>query len=324
MSNIKKTLTVIIPTWNRARYLEKNLEILDSYQKRGLDFKILVCNNGSTDGTNDVLKKYESHPHVRIINHPENIKFDRNVASGYLNFDTDYCFCLGDSKTLSYESLEKIISTINEEDIDALVINTSPNITIDEKYYVEINHLLSELGSFITNISSCVVPKSFITLERCERYYNSQFEHYGVFVDALSSKNKIEVKYVPSIKIGLISFPNIIQPHGWSSKTCSIWGRTWVEFILTLPNKVSFDTKWFVIKNLDRQENVLKPRRFIIAKINRDKDFFKDYKNNRIFMPLVSNSPLIIYDIIAVIPFFFYQWMRPIIKRIPKYNNKVI
>ena len=130
-----KTLTIIIPTWNRARYLEKNLEILDSYLKRGLDFRILVCNNGSTDGTKDVLAKYRNHPKVRIIDHPENIKFDRNVASGYLNFDTDFCFCLGDTKTLSFESLMRIIKTINEEDIDAIVIKSANRLNKPEMYY---------------------------------------------------------------------------------------------------------------------------------------------------------------------------------------------
>lgn len=50
-----KTLTIIIPTWNRAIFLNENLKILFSYIERGLIFKILVCNNGSTDNTIDVL-----------------------------------------------------------------------------------------------------------------------------------------------------------------------------------------------------------------------------------------------------------------------------
>lgn len=322
--DIKKSLTIVIPTWNRARYLEKNLELLDSYLKRGLDFKILVCNNGSTDSTQEVLKKYRNHSRVCIIDHPENIKFDRNVASGYMNFDTDFVFCLGDSKTLSYESLKKMIKTINEGDIDALVIKAAPTISYPEKYYTEINDLLSELGWILTNISSCVIPKNFICLERCERYYDSQFIHYGVFVDALCAQERIRVKYDPTIEKEMISFQDEKQPHGWSSNVVNIWGGIWFAFIMSLPWKVRLDTKYKVISVVNRNDKYLAPKKFILAKINGDKNFINDYKRNRRIMPFVSTTPLLVYDIISLFPSFCYQWMRPLLRLSSKYREKVI
>lgn len=318
-----KSLTIIIPTWNRARYLEKNLEILDSYLKRGLDFKILVCNNGSTDGTNNILTKYSNHPKVKIINHSENIKFDRNVASGYLNFDTDYCFCLGDTKTLSYESLEKIIRTINEENIDALIINVAEKMSKTSKYYTEINNLMDELGWNLTNISSCVLPKKFINLERCQRYYDSLFIHYGVFIDALCSQGTgINVKYDSSIKKEIIDIDDI-QPHGWSSNIVDIWARVWFAFIMSLPWKVTLQTKFKVINDLNKNEKYLAPKKFVIAKINRDGKFYCDYKRNRNLMPFVSKTPLLVYDILSFVPNFFFLWIRPII-RMTKYRNRLV
>lgn len=302
-----KTLTIIIPTWNRAIFLNENLKILFSYIERGLIFKILVCNNGSTDNTIDVLKKWEGHPQLNIINHLENIKYDRNVASGYLNFDTDFCFCLGDTKTLSFESLEKIIKTINEEDIDALVINTKLHIEFPLKYYSEINNLMSDLGVFLTNISSCVIPKSFITKERCERFYDSQFIHYGVFIDALCKKEIINVKFDPTIEKQLIRIPDVKHPHGWTSRTCSIWGKTWIAFVMSLPNKILVDTKWVVIQNLNKQSKDVSPKKFIFAKINQDESFFDDYKRNKHFIKLISTTPIIVYDIISMIPSIFYR-----------------
>ena len=318
-----KTLTIIIPTWNRARYLEKNLEILDSYLKRGLDFRILVCNNGSTDGTKDVLAKYRNHPKVRIIDHPENIKFDRNVASGYLNFDTDFCFCLGDTKTLSFESLMRIIKTINEEDIDAIVIKSANRLNKPEMYYNEINDLMDNLGWVLTNISSCVIPKWFITNDRCERYYDSQYIHYGVFIDALCHQNKMKVKYDPSIEKEIISFPQEVHPHGWTSNACSIFGKVWITFIMSLPKKVKVETKLKVIKDENKYYRFLTPISFIYAKINHDKAFFKDYKENKVYMPLVSSTPICVYDTITFVPSFFWGWLRPILKRIPRFAQKI-
>ena len=278
-----KTLTVIIPTWNRDRYLDRNLEILNSYLLRGLNFKILICNNGSTDNTRRVLEKWADNKAVCLINQPENVKFDRNVATGYLNFDTDFCFCLGDSKTVSFESLEKIIKTINEEKIDALVIKTAPNASMPDKYYTEVNELISDLGWILTNVSSCIIPKSFINEERCERYYDSQFIHYGVFIDALCSLKEVKVKYDSSIEKEMISFPDEVQPHGWSSCTCSIFGKIWIAFIMSLPWKVTLETKIKVILDHNKYARFLRPAAFVYAKINRNKDFFRDYKANRIY-----------------------------------------
>lgn len=314
-SSNKKTLTIIIPTWNRARYLKKNLEILDSYLKRGLEFKILVCNNGSTDNTPEVLKKYENHPNIRIINHPENIKFDRNVASGYLNFDTDFCFCLGDSKTLSFESLQKMVKTINEEEIDALVIHVHNKMSTSEKYYTDINTLLSELGWNLTNISSCVIPKRFITIDRCERYYDSLFIHYGVSIDALCmQKDGINVKYDPSIKKNMIYFPNEVQPHGWSSNVCTVWSKFWPAFILSLPWNISLDVKYKVIQDVNKFDGVLSPIRFIIAKVNNNRAFFNDYKQNKKRLTVISSTPLLFYDLISCVPSFFFWWLRPALR----------
>lgn len=320
----KKTLTIVIPTWNRARYLEKNLEILDSYLQRGLDFKILVCNNGSTDNTNQVLEKYINHPKVRIINHPENIKFDRNVASGYLNFDTDFCFCLGDSKTLSFESLAKMITTINEKEIDAIIIKTSGKINQTECFYSDINSLMLDLGWSLTNISACVISKKFVTQERCERYYDSLYIHFAVFADALCTMRNFKVKYCPSIEKEMIKFPDELQPHGWSSNVCTVWGKYWQAIVLSLPWKITLETKIKVIKDANKFYRFLSPGKFVYSKINRNIAFFKDYEVNRKFMPIVSDTPLIIYDIISAVPSFFYLWMRPIFKIFPKYGRNIM
>lgn len=322
--NLMKSLTIIIPTWNRYRYLKKNLEILDSYLKRGLEFKILVCNNGSTDNTKEVLEKYQEHPDVKIINHLENIKFDRNIASGYLNFDTDFCFCLGDSKTLSYESVDRMIRNLNEEDVDAFIIKSDSLIIEPETYYSDINSLMSDLGWSLTNISSCVIPKRFITKECCERYYDSNYIHMGVFIEALCSHPQIKVKYCPSIEKEMISFPDELQPHGWSSNTCTIWCKYWQAFIMSLPWKVTLDIKYKVIRDANKNYRFLSPGKFVYAKINRNVNFFKDYKKNRKLMPFVSSTPLYIYDIISLLPCLFFRWIRPFLKRNPKYGRNVV
>ena len=217
-----------------------------------------------------------------------------------------------------------MILTINEEDVDALIIKTEDKRTIDDIYYSDINTLLSDLGWSMSNISSCVISKSFITKDRCERYYDSLFIHLGVFVDALCFFSHFKVKYCPSIKKEMISFTDELQPHGWNTNTCTVWCKFWMAFVMSLPWKVTLDNKWKLIKDANINYRFLSPGKFIYAKINRNNDFFTDYKKNRRLMPLVSSTPLLVYDMISVMPCFLFQWMRPILKRIPKYGHNII
>jgi len=58
-------VTVYIPTYNYGRYIE---QAIDSVLKQTMDdWELIVINDGSTDNTSEILKKYEGHPKIRII-----------------------------------------------------------------------------------------------------------------------------------------------------------------------------------------------------------------------------------------------------------------
>ena len=63
-------LTVYIPAYNCVEYIEEAVESV--LNQSFTDLEVVVCNDGSTDGTGDLLEKvYGAHPRVKII-HQEN------------------------------------------------------------------------------------------------------------------------------------------------------------------------------------------------------------------------------------------------------------
>ncbi len=58
-------ISVIIPVYNTEKYIEK---CLDSILKQTMqDLEIIIVNDGSTDNSEDVIKKYiEEHKNLRI------------------------------------------------------------------------------------------------------------------------------------------------------------------------------------------------------------------------------------------------------------------
>jgi len=73
-------ITIIIPVFN-----EKNtiVEILKRVQDTKLPTEILVVDDGSTDGTREILKQYEGHEIIRVILHEKNQGKGAAVTTGF-------------------------------------------------------------------------------------------------------------------------------------------------------------------------------------------------------------------------------------------------
>ena len=79
-------LTVIIPAYNEVNTIR---EILQRVQASGLADEILVVDDGSSDGTRDVLAALENMPNVRVILHAHNQGKGAAVRTGIANASGD-------------------------------------------------------------------------------------------------------------------------------------------------------------------------------------------------------------------------------------------
>lgn len=75
-------LTVIIPAYNEKKTIG---EILDRVQETGLVDEILVVDDGSTDGTREILQSIDSSSPIRVIYHPRNMGKGAAVRTGIQN-----------------------------------------------------------------------------------------------------------------------------------------------------------------------------------------------------------------------------------------------
>ncbi len=73
-------LSVIMPVFNEARTLEAIVkQVLDT----GLPSEIVMVDDGSTDGTRDLMKQWENHPVIRVILHDKNQGKGSAVRTGF-------------------------------------------------------------------------------------------------------------------------------------------------------------------------------------------------------------------------------------------------
>ena len=67
---ISPAVSVITPVFNRERFIGKAIESVLSGKFR--DFEYIIIDNGSTDGTREVVERYTSDPRIRLIRNDVN------------------------------------------------------------------------------------------------------------------------------------------------------------------------------------------------------------------------------------------------------------
>lgn len=107
-------LTLAIPTYNRARYLDVLLtSIADQAQPHLNELEIIVSDNASTDDTSAVITRHALKMPITHIRQAENIGSDLNFAGLFAGARGDYVWIIGDDDFLLPNALRAVIDTIN-------------------------------------------------------------------------------------------------------------------------------------------------------------------------------------------------------------------
>lgn len=93
--NEPKLLTILIPTYNRAKFINRAIESCLNQNRIALN--IVVGNNNSTDTTAQILSTYEKNTNIQVINRPSNIGGINNISDLLYNHcHTKYCVVMSD------------------------------------------------------------------------------------------------------------------------------------------------------------------------------------------------------------------------------------
>ena len=111
-NSIRPLLTIAIPTFNRANYLKKNLEIIF---KQAISFdgvEIIIIDNASTDNTSDICKKYLDYELFSYFRLEKNLGMAVSQYECFIKAKGNYICLLSDDDFLERNGLELINKSI--------------------------------------------------------------------------------------------------------------------------------------------------------------------------------------------------------------------
>lgn len=126
-------ISICIPTFNRANILPFAIEsvLKQTYQ----DFELIICDDGSNDGTSELISQYQDN-RIKYICHVENIGKSNNMRSGFDAATGDYFIKFDDDDRLITEFLEKTSE----------ILDNNPNIDFvgTDHWIIDINNVRDE------------------------------------------------------------------------------------------------------------------------------------------------------------------------------------
>jgi Glycosyl transferase family 2 len=110
MSPTSPRVTVVVPTFNRARFLRVAVDSVLA-QTYG-EFRLLVADNASTDETAEIVARYDD-PRIDYVRRPENLGITANHNLALRDVTSEYCLIVPDDDALFPHTLERTVAALD-------------------------------------------------------------------------------------------------------------------------------------------------------------------------------------------------------------------
>jgi hypothetical protein len=115
----KPSLSFCLPAYNEEYNVAGAVEeAIAVGRARGYDFEVLVCDDGSTDGTAAIVRELTlKYPEVRLLQHAHNRGIIDTFETLYLNASKDYCFTNATDRQVPMQTVELLLPLLAHSDI---------------------------------------------------------------------------------------------------------------------------------------------------------------------------------------------------------------
>lgn len=111
-------LNVILPVYNERQTIRKIIAkwsiVLNKFN---LAYQFLICEDGSTDGTNKLLEKLKKNYRISLISHIDRLGYGKAIISGIRSAESKYILCVDSDGQYNPADFAKFWSNRDSADI---------------------------------------------------------------------------------------------------------------------------------------------------------------------------------------------------------------
>lgn len=195
--NTGPLLTIAIPTWNRAPYLQ--LLLTEIQKQRALlpsgTIELVVCDNHSEDTTPEVVNAaMHAGQAIHYIRHAENIGSDCNIATCFNVASGRYVWIMGDDDLPVDGTLSWLSTVLSQQDYALVYLRP---FGFDQDFRTEqprtrgkhvatrdLGEFLSKVGAQLNLISAMIVNKALVPTLDARQFCGSNLVHVEIYLTA--------------------------------------------------------------------------------------------------------------------------------------------
>jgi len=113
------SLSIVIPAYNEAATIENTVEeVLATVRQRGMDFEIIVVNDGSTDRTGEIARALIKRiPQIRLVEHFPSRHYGGALKAGFSAASKELVAFFPADKQFVFSDIDRMLALISEADI---------------------------------------------------------------------------------------------------------------------------------------------------------------------------------------------------------------
>jgi len=241
LKGTKASIACTVVTYNRDDFIETCIASLLAAHSDTLDVTVIVINNGSPDGTTEVLKRYAPED-VTVITNTQNVSLSRALNQGIdagFAAGTDYIALLNDDIEMRPGALAELVAVAAEvegavvtplqinyrkpDELDGLMmkkVQGTPELINDAVYRGEIKRYYAQPHGMI-GAAQVAARETYETIG----YFDPLFRFYGADNDYFTRATRLGRPLI------LATRAHMLHMHGRVSTTKALdradWLRRW-------------------------------------------------------------------------------------------------